>query len=90
MLLDLAGKVNGGGFRRAGGRFAAHVKPLAAPVLVAHIAAVIAGVWYTVGVVTFFGAAGLLSAFSAAQAAAFTGVLLMPPVRLTTMVKAAG
>ena len=37
MLLDLAKKVNGGGFWGAGGPFAVHVKTLAARGLVAHM-----------------------------------------------------
>jgi hypothetical protein len=37
MLLDLAGKVNGGGFWGTGGHVAVHVKTLAACRLVAHI-----------------------------------------------------
>jgi hypothetical protein len=36
MLLDLGGKVNGGGFWGDGGRFAVHLKTLAACGLVAR------------------------------------------------------
>jgi hypothetical protein len=45
---------------------------------------------YTAVVVTFLGAAGLLGAIPTAPPAASKGVFVVPPVRLTTMVKAAG
>ena len=45
---------------------------------------------YTAVVFTFLGVAGLLSRISAAQSATSTGVLLVTPVRLTALVKAAG
>ena len=48
------------------------------------------GLCYTAEVVSLLGAAGLLSRISAAQPAASKGASVVPPVRLTTMVKAAG
>jgi hypothetical protein len=55
-----------------------------------HSRAVTACVWYTAVVISFLGGAGLLSRVPAAQLAAPKGELIVPPVRLTTMVKAAG
>jgi uncharacterized iron-regulated membrane protein len=55
-----------------------------------HSRAVTACVWYTAVVVSLLGVAGLLSRVPAAQLAAPKGELIVPPVRLTTMVKAAG
>jgi hypothetical protein len=91
MLLDLAKKVNGGGFWGAGGPFAVHVKTLAARGLVAHMdAANACGLVYCGSSSIFGHGGGLLLGIFAARIAASTGVLLVPPVRLTTMVKAAG
>jgi hypothetical protein len=61
------------------------------PTPVAHIAAVTAGALvYTAVVAPILGAAGLLWGISTASPTVSTGVLLVSPVRLTTMVKAAG
>jgi len=51
---------------------------------------VTACVWYTAVVISFSGVAGLLSRAPAAQLAAPKGELIVPPTRLTSMVKAGG
>ena len=67
MLLDLAGKVNGGGFWGTGGHVAVHVKTLAACRLVAHIDAANAwGLVYCGGGSIFGHGGGLLLRISTA------------------------
>jgi hypothetical protein len=91
MLLDLGGKVNGDGFRGDGGGFAVHVKALAACGLVARIdAANACGLVYCGSSSIFGHGGGLLCEIPTAPPAAPKGELIVPPVRLTTMVKAAG